>query len=788
MTEAFRVADEQLYYRVDSRELPFQSSKDVKPNLQIFGQDVAKDALVFAIECQGRGMNAYVRGLSGTGRRTLVKQVFKETRPKARRQKDYCYVHNFSHPNSPRLVVLEGGYGKLLKQMLAQFCHYISNDLPKTLNSESIRVQRKAIEDKSNQAIERLYQPFEKALAQQQLTLANIRDGENTRMVIMPLIDGQLLTPELATELSEKGQLSEADKQAFNQNISRFQQPLNDITDKASQIVEKSYLAIREIDNHFVKEQLGKHLGTISKKFSNAQLDEYLDEIIDDFIENVLYNKKTDFDPTIYYGVNILTQTYKDDYAAIVFEPTPTLSNLLGATEAEGKLPPYASITAGSLIKADGGFLVLEVDEALSEGGTWAMLMRTIRSGKLSFTFEDNFGGRPATIQPESIPLDVKFILIGSHQRFYELGFYQGDFLDSFKVLVDLDSELPHVSDAYLQYAHVLRKFIDEESLLHFDKTAIAQLIEHGIRLSGGKNKISTRFGRVMDTAREANYLAIKDKQKQVSKKHIINAIRAKKRRSYAPAKRFYELLENGTIIVDTDGKQVGQINGLAVSQAGTIRYGFPARITATLSPGKSGLINIEGQADLSGNIHTKGFQILGGLLRYLLRPAHPLSFSASIAFEQSYGGIDGDSASGAEACCLLSALTKVPIKQNLALTGAIDQFGQLQAIGGVNEKIEGFFDCCRQHGLTGEQGVIIPTANVGELMLRDDVVRACENRDFHVYAVPHVLDALAILTDTPSCKTAFLQDQPYPPQSLLAIATEQVSILYQQSQNNGTD
>lgn len=426
---------------------------------------------------------------------------------------------------------------------------------------------------------------------------------------------------------------------------------------------------------------------------------------------------------------------------------------------------------------------MVEVDDALSEG-TWAVLTRILRSGNISFAFEDNSKGRPAVIKPEPIPLDVKVILIGSHRRYYELSAYDSDFADNFKVLADLDTALPRVAESYLQYARVIRKTVDEEQLLHFDSEAVAQLIEHGIRLHGGKNKLSARFGRVMDTAREADYLAKKANAGGVTRKHIINAIRAAKHRSYAPAKDFYKLLENGTIIVETVGERVGQINGLAVSQAGNVAYGFPARITTTVSPGKAGLINIEGQADLSGQIHTKGFQILGGLLRHVLKPEHPLSFAASIAFEQSYGGIDGDSASGAEACCLLSALTDTPIKQSLSMTGAIDQFGHLQAIGGVNEKIEGFFDACAFNELNGEQGVIIPVANVADLMLRDDVIRACEQGQFHIYAVEHVLDALAILTATASCKDQLQQCLPYQPQSLLANAVEAAQHLFRQSQS----
>lgn len=779
----FRVSDEQLYWQVDKNALPFNSTKDIKPAVQVFGHDTAKAALTYAIECQAPGLNAYVRGLSGSGRKTLVKQIFAEIKPKARVQRDFCYVHNFTHPNAPRLILLNAGYGKMLKQMLSSFADYVRNDLPKTLNSDSIRAERKIVEEKTNKSVSQLYAPFEKKLSTLSLGLANVQEGQKTRMIIAPVSQGRILSPEELESLLQSGKFSPQTLEKIEAQMPDLQDELLQIAEQANDIVENSFAEIRRIDTKFAREQLSGHLNAISKKFTNPHLDKYLDEIIDDFIRNKLHNQKAQFDPSELYDVNILNSRFENDDAPIIIERSPTLSNLLGAVETEGKMPPYQSMSAGALVKADGGFLVIEVDEALSEGGAWATIIRTLRAGKLSIAFEDNPEGRRAVIKPEAMPLDIKVILIGSHQRFYELNAYDPDFGEQFKVLVDLDTSLKRQSESYLQYAHVVRKVVESDGLLHFNRDAIAQLIEHGARLAGGYEKLSARFGRVMDTAREAAYLAQKAGAKRVSDKHIIGAIRAAKKRSYAPAKRFYALLENGTIRIDTHGKVIGQINGLAVSQAVNIDYGFPARITATLAPGKTGLIDIEGQADLSGQIHTKGFYILGGLLRHLLRPDHALSFAASIAFEQSYGGIDGDSASGAEACCLLSALTDMPIKQSLAMTGAIDQFGHLQAIGGVNEKIEGFFDTCRFNTLNGEQGVIIPTANIGELMLRDDVIRACRDGQFHIYAVDHVLDALAILTGTASCKDDLLACRPYADNSLLATAVLRAETLYQQSQ-----
>ncbi|MPV85474.1 Lon protease family protein [Ostreibacterium oceani] len=782
--ETFRVSDDALYWQVNPEDFPFNTTKDIKPTLQVYGHDTAKSALAFAIECEAPGFNAYVRGLSGAGRKTLVKKVLSEIKPRKRRYKDYCYVHNFQHPNAPRLITLEGGYGKLFKQMMCAFADYVVNDLPKTFNGDAIRQQRKAVEEKTNQRVAEIYRPLEEKLAAVDLALANVKQNGQMRMVIAPTYEGQIVSNEEVIQLLQQKKISQSDVDSFNENIDRYQEMLMQAAEAANEEIEASFADIRQIDTTFAREQLSGYLDAISKKFTHADVDAYVDEIVDDFVQNILHSNNKSLDVANLYGVNILSSHESNQVAPVIFESSPTLTNLLGSVESEGKLPPYASISAGSLLKADGGFLIIEVDEALAESGTWATIMRTIHSGKLSIAFEDQLNGRPAVIRPDPIPLDVKVILIGSHERFYQLKAYEATFSDNFKVLVDLDTALTRQADSFLQYAQVVRKVVDQEGLLHFDKTAIAQLVEHGARLSQSKDKISARFGRVMDTAREASYLAQKADADMVTKQHIVAAIRAKKHREYAPAKRFYDYLSSGTIIIETAGERVGQINGLAVAKGGGISYGFPARITTTIAPGKAGIINIEEKADLSGQIHTKGVQILGGLLRYLLKPDHAIAFSASIAFEQSYGGIDGDSASGAEACCLLSALTDMPIKQSLSITGAIDQFGNLQAIGGVNEKIEGFYDCCQFDELTGNQGVIIPATNVGELMLRDDVVRACREGRFHIYAVDHILDAFAILTDSLSCKAQFLHQTTHDTDTVLVKASDRLKALCQQSTN----
>jgi ATP-dependent Lon protease len=388
----------------------------------------------------------------------------------------------------------------------------------------------------------------------------------------------------------------------------------------------------------------------------------------------------------------------------------------------------------------------------MQEPGAWRALTRTLRTGRLEIVPpERGFWGLPTPVNPEPIPISIRVILLGDMMTYYYLDALDRDFGDLYKVLADFDHEIERDDHGVRHYGQVIAHITREEDLQPFDRTGVAALTEHGARIAAHAHKLTAQFGRIADIAREAAFLAGGNGSAEVSGEHVRTAIKRTKERASLPSRRFQQLIRSGTIQIHTDGEVVGQVNGLAIMSAGPLTFGFPARITSTIGPGRAGLINIEGVAAMSGSIHTKGFYILGGLLRHLLHADHPLAFSSSIAFEQSYGGIDGDSASGAEICCLLSALTGIPIKQSFAMTGAIDQHGHIQAIGGVNEKIEGFFDACDYFGLTGDQGVIIPQSNAGDLMLRHDVVEACAAGRFHVYAVSMVHEALEILTGTPA-------------------------------------
>ncbi|MGI9013228.1 MAG: Lon protease family protein, partial [Phycisphaerales bacterium] len=492
----------------------------------------------------------------------------------------------------------------------------------------------------------------------------------------------------------------------------------------------------------------------IERAYPQTEVKRHLQDVVEDLIDRRLENLEEIAGQVDRYRMNVVLEHEPGTACPTVVENTPTLANLIGGIDQrfvddEVKPPDHMSIRGGSILQADGGYLVLDARDVLSEPGAWKVLVRTLRTGKLEIT-DTEVGPfvRLTPIKPQPIDIQVKVILIGDPGVYYLLDQFDPDFPQLFKVLAEFDTVIPRDKTGLDQYAAVIARIAKDDDLLPFDRTAVAALAEHGARIAATRNKLSARFSRLADIARESSFLARRNQQATVNGDNVRETVRRTKRRADLTSRKFREHLANGTIRVETSGSAVGQINGLAVVSAGPITYGFPARITASIGPGSSGVINIERESALSGAIHTKGFFILSGLLRNLLKTDHPLTFDASIAFEQSYGGIDGDSASGAEICCLLSALTEIPIRQSLAMTGAIDQMGSILAIGGVNEKIEGFFDVCRDIGMSGEQGVIIPRANADELMLRHDVVEACSRGEFAVYPVDNVLEALDILLE----------------------------------------
>lgn len=746
------IAARDLRWDCAYESLKFESTAEIDPIAGVIGQPLALEALRFSLDCDAPGQNVFVRGLRGTGRMSMVHRLLTEIGRVCSEKLERCYVHNFVQPDRPHLISLQQGQARKLRRRLRALANFISSELAEAMNSKPLQTSRSAIQEEAQEQVRAITQPFEAEIEKEGLALVQIKTTQGSQAAIFPRNAGEPIAPEEFEKLVQQGKISKEESKLFHEKREGFNRRLGEMSRKIGRLLRDNGQRLEDFNEQQIRRLVGDFCERISADFDTPSLSAWLDEVLDDVVEHTLNAIPEGFDPINRYGINLLLE-HLGDSSPIVVENNPSLTNLLGTIETQWESGGQASfdyrgIRGGSLLQADNGFLVLDARDVLSEPGAWKILMRTLRTGQLEIVPPElSAPFAPVSLKPEPIPIKLRVILLGSAGLYYQLDQLDNDFSDQFKVLADFDDVIDRSEDALMQYAGVISRLVAEEGLRHFTPCAIAALAEHGGRVSGKGGKLTTRFGRIADIAREANWVAGKADETLVAGEHVREAVSRTKQRASLPSIRFQSYLKDGTISIETQGSVVGQINGLAVMSAGPLSYGFPARITATISAGHAGVIDIESRSSMSGSIHTKGFQILGGLLRHLLKPNHPLAFSASIAFEQSYGGIDGDSASGAEITCLLSALTDSPIRQDLAMTGAIDQHGRIQAIGGVNEKVEGFFDICTHFGLTGTQGVLIPQSNAADLMLRPDVVKACADGQFHIYPVSAIWQALELFT-----------------------------------------
>ena len=774
----------ELRWQCDPEAFGFETTAEIDASAGVLGQPTAQEALTFGVECMSPGQNIYVRGPRGTGRIRMVRHLLQTLKPQTDRLKDRCYVHNFKRPDRPRLITLDAGQAPAFQTAMQDLGEYINEGLHEALDGEPYLSQRQTIQERVQNELRGFSKPLEDSLAEAGMTLVTPNQGAITQAAILPVFEGQPVPHEQYRLLVSQEKVTQEEFDAYENSLPDFQKQLQEVTRKISEVYRDASREMKTVIQEGATSLLAIHIDPIKKEFSSPEVQQHIDQLVSDITEKRLHSdddNQPDFREL--YGVNVvMTHTDKINRPAIE-ESTPNLINLLGTVEPEWQSDgrpssDFRGVRAGALLRADEGYLILDANDLMSEPGAYRAVMRTLRTGQLEIVPpEVGFMRQQIITQPEPIKLNVRVILIGDARTYYQLDHVDPDFRELFKVLADFDNEIVRDETGIRQYASVLAQLCIDESLCCFHKSAVAALVEHGARIVARPGKLTARFGRIADIAREAFHLADGE---VVQAEDVKSAVRRTKTRASMPSRKFQEMVESGTIIVETSGDQIGQVNGLAVMRSGPLTYGFPARITTTISPGSAGLINIEGQASMSGSIHTKGFQILGGLLRHLISPSHPLAFSASIAFEQSYGGIDGDSASGAEMVCLLSALTEIPIRQTMAMTGAIDQHGHVEAIGGVNEKIEGFFDACEHFGLTGDQGVVIPRSNSGDLMLREDVVAACMENNFHIYAVNRIEEAIELMMGVKA--GTFDSTGNYPDGSVLQIAVKKAHDFWQMS------
>jgi ATP-dependent Lon protease len=755
---------EELRWKCDPDVFEFASTSDIEPIEGILGQQRALKALKLGVELKAPGYNIYIAGLSGSGKATSVKQMLEAMGSSGPEIFDYAYVNNFHDTDRPTLLNFPKGKAKYFVRALHSAIEVLRSKIPQALESERYLEKKKIIVTEYNAQEKELMDGFDKELRKEGLSLGQVKVGEVARPDIIPLI-GEEQVPVFQLEQRVKdGKVTEEQAKEIYQKYNEHQEELQILFKKGLKISQEFQKQLEELEIESARDVVKAVMENLKENYSDDKVLLYLDQVEENILENIQVFKGTKpqgdttqegyvIDYFRDYDVNIILDNSGTNEVPIVVETSPTYSNLFGSVErvSDGRGNYYSDFTnikAGSLLRANGGYLVLNVMHLFEEPGVWRTLKRVLTYHKMEIQDSPNlFQFHSTTVKPEPIDLDVKIILIGSQIVYSYLSEYEYDFKKMFKIKADFDYEMNRNDAVLREYARVIKKFIKNENLKEFDKYAIAHLLEIAAISAGQKNKLTTRFSKIADLAREASFWATDDGAEVVSAAHIEKAYQSARERHGMLENKISEMYEEDTLLMDVTGERVGQINGLAIYSADFYSFGRPTRITATVSLGSGNIINVERESGMSGRHYNKGVLIISGYFKETFGQELPLSFNANLVFEQSYGTVDGDSASSAEIYALLSTISGLPIKQSIAVTGSLNQKGDVQPIGGVNEKIEGFFDICKSVGLNKKQGVIIPIQNVKDLMLREDVIEAVKNREFHVYPIERVEEGIEILT-----------------------------------------
>jgi len=759
---------EKLRWRCDPETFPVESTKAIEPCQEIIGQERALEAIRVGLDIGSIGYNVFVTGLAGTGRFTTIKCVLEEMDIKGKIPNDLCYVNNFKNPDMPHMVSLPGGQGIAFKKEMETLIEILKKKIPLMFENETYLNKKKEVVEKYRNKQAEMFREFEKKVNKEGFALVQIQMGPYSRPGIFPVVEGNPVNPDQLETMVEENKFSKEELDKIREKQTLLINELENIFKETRKSEKEIKEELTSLDNEVISPVVKDSISDIKEKFNHEKVQRYFDEVREDILSNLnRFREKEEAPPSplpglalpqpvdsfTEYEVNVLVDNSETKGAPIIVETTPNHRNLFGTIERVVDRSglwktDFTHIKAGSFLRANEGYLILNAMDALIEPGVWPALKRTLKNQVMEVqTYDPFYLFATHALKPEPIECNVKVIMIGDSYVYHLLYNLDDDFKKIFKIKADFDSVMNKDTEKVKQYASFIRKICDEETLRPFDKTGIAAVVEYGVRLTGRQKKLSTRFYLIADLLREANYWAMKDGSDIVKEKHVDKAIEKKVHRVNLIEEKIQEMIDEGTILIDSDGMVVGQVNGLSVYNLGDYMFGKPSRITVETSMGKAGIINIEREAEMSGPTHNKGVYILAGYLRGKYAQDKPITMSASICFEQSYSGIDGDSASSTEIYALLSSLSGLPLRQDIAVTGSVNQKGEIQPIGGVNEKIEGFFDVCKAKGLTGKQGVMIPLLNVDDLMLRKDMVEAVKEGKFRIYSVKTIDEGIEILT-----------------------------------------
>ena len=760
--KARRLTAAQARKRTDPRSLRCATSEDLKELTGFIGQPRAVKAFDFGLSAQNDGYNIFVVGPHGSGRTSYTLKTVRERAKNMSAPDDWVYVNNFDDPSVPLAINLPAGEANKVETAFAELIEELKSVI-------SAAFEKSSYEDAKAQEISSFQDDISKMMD-------GVRaDAEKKGFLVKRTPQGFVNIP-LKTVKGSKGKKEKKELQTeeFEALPTKEQKRLKSISDVITsqtlevlrQIREKERqlkTKISQMEAEICRTAIKPDMDEIKAKFGeSAKFRKWIDSLENEIVSNFSLfiaaarddNSELDFSP---YKINVLVCNAPKNGCPVVWESNPTYYNIAGKMEYESRQGYYYTdftrIVGGSLHRANGGYLVIDAEELLRNFMSYDLLKRVLRTGILTVeNLSDQFSVMPvATPRPEPVPLKTKVILVGSYYIYYLLREYDPEFPKIFKAIAEFDYEMPRTAENERDMARFIKTVGEREKCLPFTKAALAELIEHASRIAGDQNQLSTHFNALREYVIESSVWAINDGAKKVDQQHVLEAIREKRDRSALTEEKIRRSFAEGIVRIDTEGKVIGQINGLAVVEFADVAFGHPSRITANTFMGQEGVINIELETSMAGPIHTKGLLTLSSYLGRVYAQNMPLTLSARLAFEQNYGGIDGDSASSAELYCLLSSLADVPIAQNIAVTGSVDQFGNIQAIGGVNEKIEGFFSYCQERGLTGEQGVMIPVQNVQHLMLEHHVVEAIRKKQFHIWTVKTIDEGIELLTGVPA-------------------------------------
>ena len=733
----------------------------------VYGQDRGVKALEFGVNVDLKGYNLYLEGPAGVGKTMYSKKFLQQKAAKEKIPNDWCYIYNFEDANEPIAVSLPAGQGKAFKETMDSFIKDIRKDIKKTFNNDDFEKEKKLIKQEYEEKRAKILEKLNDKTMKEGFTVKSAQNG----IYMMPVIDGKIIEEE------EYEGLDQSIKLEFEAKSEHVQELIFEALSDIKTIEKKSDKKIEEWQSNIALLTINIHINEVKTIYKrNKKITTFLDNIKKDILKNItLFTQdeipeskqqpqgpqmqKQQQEPWLNYRVNLFVDNSHLEGAPVIMDSNYSFQNIFGRLEYENQFgmfkTDYTMIKPGLIQKANGGYLIFQAKDLLTNPLCYETLKKVMKVKEISLEnqAEQRSSMILVSLKPEPIPLDLKVILIGNSDIYHTLLSLDDDFRKLFKIKVEFEEDAPRSAENIQKLVKFVKSFCKQEELLDLDKGAMAKVVEFASKLSGDKEKLSTQFSEIGEIIGEASTWARLAKEKIITKEYIKKALDERIDRIKKYDAKYLQMIKEGALLINTSGYRVGQINGLTVITIGDYSFGKPSKITANTYMGKEGIINVEREVEMSGSTHSKGVLILTGYLGELFAQEMPLSLTASVCFEQLYGGVDGDSASSTEAYAILSSLSEIPINQSIAVTGSVNQKGEIQPIGGVNEKIEGFYQICKMRGLTGEHGVIIPVQNVRNLHLNDDVIQSVKEGKFHIYAINTVEEGIEILTGVPAGK-----------------------------------